>query len=462
MTAKFRSTLREFSHSSTNINEYASSFPSNLSALDLNWEAASDTPQATPEELSDTIHRIERLYKHREHSSSSRDLRTVCQALWQPPFALAENSKFREPFLENIRRLPINSPLRALAKQYLEDWPVSEREDGPIGQFLRSQRSRMTSGWLLTAKKNRLFDRGEGIHHIAERLLSDTGRIDGVLRQSGLSGKLVAGRYAEAVFTAACQTCTDSTEREAVQRLLSFATPGSVAWTNVRFQSPAAKSALISLLLGAGQIEVPLIEKRWRVTQLLRLFDDPRIRPARWQDVDPRLVDLTKQWLAKESLEQFLKVISDSLTNPDDRRRWKYRRAFWSSYVDSGRVTEAWVHFGPNAERVAARLRARTGEEIPYGLFDSTNKDHSVILMRAGDAVITEYANIGKCWIWPSAKDRHAPKLYQRRQYETLCRDAPFGQIHSSADSYNWQRQVADHLKSLGIPSTPQSQWVPR
>ena len=141
-----------------------------------------------------------------------------------------------------------------------------------------------------------------------------------------------------------------------------------------------------------------------------------------WLVVPETYRAVINRWWTSESFNLLLKIVSKS----NDTKQWSDRQKFWSKYVKSGHISEAWVALGPEAVQVAKRINKSGQLDVhgSYGVLDRADIDkfHSVILMRFGDTVISEWTHSGKVRIYRKSNQR-APKLYDRRYSSSRIRD---------------------------------------
>ncbi len=178
---------------------------------------------------------------------------------------------------------------------------------------------------------------------------------------------------------------------------------------------------------------------------LIDQFGDPRVKAGRWVRVSEELKSVLFQWLVSQSLDLMLEVLSAS----NDTGHWRERKPFWKTYIDAGVVDEAWVVFGSQAYWKAKQMERE--EKIPKGGYGqisggSSQRNHSVLLLRMGDFIISEWTHDGKVRCFNIA-DNRAPKLYRPEYNADKIRDdlGIFAISHYS----NWQRRVRAELTKV-------------
>lgn len=436
-------------------------FSEHLSGLRFAWENDSFDDKFDPEHIRRLVAETRDVYRRGQIVTNAKTLKQLAQALWDDELELANDGRFASSYVMSLESCRSKSPLKSVARQYLFRWPVGERATGIIGDYIRNKASSLTSGWLSLAASNYLFEGERGLSLLAEKMLRSLEGPEDALEETGLRGSNTSGVYAEHVFIKACDLVRKRPDRSSYERLIQFLFYSGDSKGDFRFSSGVAANAFVGAMLGPWKVEPPSADlQRWIIKRVLDAFDDPRLTVGKWEGVDQEYIGLLKRWLAQESLEQFLNIVDQSITDFDKRRMWSYRRPFWTSYFEAGLIQEAWVLFGRDATRIA-KAAARENPEFAssYGFLDSTDKSHSVLLMKIGDITIAEWSHNGKCWIWQAGFN--APKLYQKRMTDHACRWAPFSQVHGGAPNYRWQHAVAAELHRLGVPKTPLIKWRP-
>jgi hypothetical protein len=158
---------------------------------------------------------------------------------------------------------------------------------------------------------------------------------------------------------------------------------------------------------------------------LVRTLGDPRIERTNWEtdredakkDLD-RAKHLVLSWLAEESLEAFLALISQT----NDDKQWRYRQAFWRACFRKVPGAQVWVVLGGALARRAEVNRHLHGA---FGRMEGSRCDHqAVLLMRLGHLVLSEWTNDGPVRAWDET-DQRCPRLYRRDRYQAADLRAP-------------------------------------
>jgi hypothetical protein len=135
-----------------------------------------------------------------------------------------------------------------------------------------------------------------------------------------------------------------------------------------------------------------------------------------------------------------LKVLSAS----NDTGQWKERAAFWRDYIKLDVVTDAWVVFGREAYRSAIQM-VKDGDlsKGGFGRLHGGGAEpmHSVLLLRIGDLVISEWTHSGKMRIFANGS-AHTPVFYQQTYHPHLIRSDAYAQ-EALVHAVNWQPRFA-------------------
>jgi hypothetical protein len=165
------------------------------------------------------------------------------------------------------------------------------------------------------------------------------------------------------------------------------------------------------------------------------------------------------RWLAKASLEQFLRVVDHTVRIA--RHQWPHRRGFWGAYIARGYVTDAWVVFGRDGQAYAERLARETQDKgmAEFGCLTGANADQSVLLLRIGDLVVADWSHNGTLRIWHRESER-APKFYDPRyEARALRGSCDFDTPH---DAYlHWQQRARDYIRRETNIQMQLSEFIP-
>lgn len=388
-----------------------------------------------------------------------KDWKKAAWCLWFKDNPLAQSSYFLSRYLDNLDAWSRRSLVKPLIIAYLQDFSEEQPGIELVARRLHGLVENWDWAWRERSRTLQLFDPAKAPDLISQMCLNPDIELEDTLRAAGISGgQLSSGGMAEAAFCKSLPRLVRSLEEDAqsssiLERVLEWASDSG----EVRF--PGQKVSLAEALLRPWFDRTPDDDTKSRIEGfLLAHYGDPRLRPGEWQGVSGDARRVLMRWLAEAALEQFLDIVDRFAVES----MWKYRRAFWSAYMEPGHVTEAWVVF---ARRGAAEVSRVFDKKATFGRIGGSGVDpaHAVLLMKMGDLTIADWSHNGKCHIWLPG-NRNAPSLYERsyvRDDFIVGSDNDGGTIHSSAQGGLWQSRVAGFIqRNTGI-SIPRTQYMP-
>lgn len=158
-------------------------------------------------------------------------------------------------------------------------------------------------------------------------------------------------------------------------------------------------------------------------------------------------------WLVEKTMEDFFSLLSHvAKTQADADIHWKYRRRFWNAYLQKGYIDEAWVALGPNAYEQAPDFVKGANH---YARLRGVNSRHSVLIMKIGELVITEWSHSGSYRIWNFS--RNAPEFYKNTYVRSdIIENCDHSGSHHGNTTGKWQEKVALYIKQrTGIKVLP-------
>jgi hypothetical protein len=178
--------------------------------------------------------------------------------------------------------------------------------------------------------------------------------------------------------------------------------------------------------------------------RIVKAYNDPRLHHGGiWADFDADLKGVLLRWLTKQDMTFFCDMVSAT----QNSHMWPPRRDFWLDLYEDGRIDEAWVAFGSEAQRYAQRhlvgsagnqLGKRFGKQLDRG--GST----SLLIMRMGGRIVVDGCHSYKTHIF-NREDPSAPELYKQIYYcDDIMRRSRNSKSHSSIPS--WQNWVLRHV----------------
>lgn len=255
------------------------------------------------------------------------------------------------------------------------------------------------------------------------------------------TGGLVREAFSQLIAATSAQLRGDNASTTSLERLLSLSRrPDEVR--KFRFE-PDRFELVDGLLLpfvegSPGPAAVEPIK-----AFLLDMLGDPRLTGAsRWNGADPRARQVMLGWMVTQTLEDFFRLLEYAAKNDATaHRHWAARKTFWTRYLKAGVIGDAWVALGPLARFEAKAMLSGSGQS--YALLKpgyNVQKNHSAIVMRIGNLVITEWSHSGKFRAWRSDAPK-CPKLYEQAYARSELVTDPADEV---AHYSGWQSRVAD------------------
>ncbi|MCL4685794.1 hypothetical protein KJ059_13710 [Myxococcota bacterium] len=192
---------------------------------------------------------------------------------------------------------------------------------------------------------------------------------------------------------------------------------------------------------------------------LLRAIGHPGPQREQWQGISVELRAVLSRWLVDRSLEDFFRVLDKTA----EERHWRFRKAFWSAYLERDVISEAWVVLGPAARQIVRRdLKEVQNDAGTLLSGDGAQANHSVLLLRIGNLTIAEWSHNGKCRVWV-AGNRAAPRLYEARYGRRQLMDGcDWDKAHMRSEDGGWQSQIAQQIERHTRIRVPSSEYMPK
>lgn len=138
--------------------------------------------------------------------------------------------------------------------------------------------------------------------------------------------------------------------------------------------------------------------KNWLMQLIFQYMGDPRGNDTAWLYVKKKAKEIFLHWLVKNDFAVFFHIIASTAD-----RRWKYRQAFWSAYMDEIRASR--IIIGQKAKLI---LNDRPKEEksklMAYDFLEGKSSDTSLLVFTIGQYTFIEVSYNGKLRIYSRAK----------------------------------------------------------
>lgn len=294
------------------------------------------------------------------------------------------------------------------------------------------------------------FVPGQAPRRLAERFFMDArGTPDLYLSEMLLWPGFSDTRLGRAVFAAGLTLAPEALRtQEVVTRLLQWSKRLAVPVSQTELRVPFA-DALLKPWSGR---QPPDDVKKTLLAFFIRTYGDPRTMRIRWEGVSEQALAVLLRWLTGDTLRGFMKLLERTADEI-----WMHRQKFWMAYYDAGYIDEAWLALGSAARIEANRLKV---DELGMGysqLEGSVTSDQSVLLLKVGHLVFTEWSHNGSLRAYRE-DDPRAPKLYQRDYYGADLRAAVSLDFHEgmnanpelrhmNSEGGTWQRKARDLIR---------------
>lgn len=203
-------------------------------------------------------------------------------------------------------------------------------------------------------------------------------------------------------------------------------------------------TATSKMILATNDESNPNCQKAVR-NLLLKNFGDPRDRAnIFWPKVQLNARQIFLSWLKKNDLNIFFTIISKTVgISSNSARMWKYRKKFWSDYIDNMYYTR--VFLGPDAEKIAKQEDLDSEFGLLSGSGDSMR---SLFMFSIQDYVFIECSHNGSLRVWH--KDKQPLPFYENANSNSAHRYSDITNshyvlerfIHSNAEGGGWQKKV--------------------
>ena len=400
---------------------------------------------------------------------SRKNLRIAAAGFFLPPKPSGRDAAVGTALVAELAKRKVRRGLLALIDQYRRSFALGDSDIARLGKALDADRKqwdfREAAVWQQRCDQLAFFDPARAPSLIATAVMDSVAPISGALDAVGLAA---GGGLAEAAFAAAAADVRRRRPPDPLRQLRLIEWAGGLrgAFAYPRLFAPYAHALIEPWINGAGGLTPA--HRAATIAALLQHGDgDPRTRArARWgesglnQSATHRTI---LGWLTRASVHQFFDIVDGLLDDHGGDQHWRYRKPFWTSYLDAGHIEEAWVLFGSfGAKR--AKEAARTSGDAGLAAFGRTDdpqrNKNAALLIRIGDLTIVDWSHNGRYHVWTRATRTKAPPLYESH-YGSLPEGELYGS-HTSAPTYGWQRTVADIIQRHTSRRTSEAEWRPR
>ncbi len=378
-----------------------------------------------------------------------------CLAIGEP--RLIDDLEFTADFLLALAtHRPTPSSANLLARWYVRNFEPGHAGLRLIGAHLTENSHRLRPGWINLHDRCGLFDPDAALPALAALFCNDEAGPAEILRALSCPPSILSSRLFGYVFLSVCQMIAGMPPKSAcgIQNLAAWAFGGKDIFQYRGY--PDAEAIYAEALLRPWTGSFPGEEIRTTIVpQLLGLMQDPRINRAGWAKVSEPARRVMLSWMTKDSLEQFLEVVDDTI-QAYQSRMWAERRDFWLSHYERHYIQECWVVFGRRGAALARHLAVakRNPSLMHYATFLAElggDPNQAVLLMKIGSLVIADWSHNGRCHIW-LPDNPSAPQLYQPEYIrDDLMSGADFEAPHHKSWQEGVDKFIASHLHTVTL-----------
>ena len=361
----------------------------------------------------------------------------------RPDVQVITNFAFNE-----LRATTKPSIVNALMRIYSSTFSLGSENTKKLGEMLAFKTELLSQKWkgILYEFPDYLVPQ-QAPETIADfMLLKDTPWVS--LKKAGFNDPFASGimDYAHRAYVA--KLAPDLKNLDNIKQLFEWLIPesGKVKATG--------NVIVVEALIDHWLKETPPEPLRQYITEnLILLYDDPRIRPERWNAVEQKYKDVIFSWLTKEDLRFFTSVV----TATQKEEMWIKRRDFWLKLYDDELVDQAWVAFSPKAERYARQNLSSGKSDLGETRFARQTgrygTETSLLFLKIGNKIFVDGCHNYKTHVW-NISDRVAPKLFKSWYHcdADIMRKSPVSKSHSHIPS--WQSWVMEKIYATVPNST--------
>lgn len=182
--------------------------------------------------------------------------------------------------------------------------------------------------------------------------------------------------------------------------------------------------------------------KNWLMQLIFREMGDPRGNNTAWLYVEEEAQEIFLHWLVKNDFAVFFHIIAKTAD-----RRWKYRQAFWSAYMDEIRASR--IIIGPKARFILNQ--EEKSKLMAYDFLEGKSSDTSLLVFTIGRYTFIEVSYNGKLRIY--SREKSPIQIFSQRPrtipYSHLINsdtEKEFVHTNPMGRGPNWQPKVRNWI----------------
>lgn len=365
-----------------------------------------DYERARTSTLEETVFRLEKCVATWEWEDIKvGDLALVVRAVYSGQTTVSA------PATEFLRReLEVTSSavfLQALCDLYMDIWQRGSQRTRWLAEVIKSRQTHLPSNWARCVEAiPGLLDSDAAPDVLAANMV-EQGEAYGWLVQNGISAPH-AGELMNLSHLEWLTALPDPVSESQIQNLFSWLSPPG----QPTLEGQGAARTIEKLLQPWLSDNAPENLRLLILDFVVATYGDPRNQRADfWSLVSDRHRKVLMRWLAGQSMDALLAIITKSTAND----MWPPRHRFWKGLYDRGLVSEAWVALSPAASDDAEDMFKRTNDAI-YTMSSRqvarSRKDTSLLIMRIGQYTVLEGSHDYRLHVFHS-DDPAAPRFYE-------------------------------------------------
>lgn len=185
--------------------------------------------------------------------------------------------------------------------------------------------------------------------------------------------------------------------------------------------------------------------KNWLMQLIFRYMGDPRGNDTAWLYVEEKAREIFLHWLVKNDFAVFFHIIASTAD-----RRWRYRQAFWSAYMDEIRASR--IIIGQKAKLILNDLpKEEKSKLIAYDYLEGKSSDTSLLVFTIGQYTFIEVSYNGKLRIY--SREKSPIQIFSQRPrtiyYSNLINsdtEQEFVHTNPMGRGPNWQPKVRNWI----------------
>lgn len=389
-------------------------------------------------------------FKNRIKNIATKDLKTrdisrISLEMWDDvEIEWRINSLLEEVVNRNRKQLDLN-----IIFSYLIKYPEDHKSFKLLSAIARLAALRDEKSWKIKQEKYDLFSEDRPTDKLALKLLENS-QSENILRDAGIVGPLLAGKFFEKVFQNICFKAAFSKKDEAEnigRKIIALKN----TYTDVSLRDTYLALGLMGAFIGGDEPS-----KQYQddvINVLVHKIGDPRVNSSRWNVIANEInemningysiIALLKKWLVKSTVNEFFALVRQTTERPD---QWNEREQFWKQYLDAGLIDDACFILGSRAVQQYRYLNPN--KQLPFSEHHgggASVASKSSILMNIKGVIIAEWSDNSTCKFWRKGS-KLRPRLHQKRYYIDTIKPNYIPDGDTIAHLSSWQKKFREKI----------------